>query len=291
MLYQDCEPSNSQPPTLNETLAPRGSKERPMAIDWFTFFAQILNFVVLIWLMKRFLYGPIIDAMEQRESRIAARLSDAADAEKRAIARELQFKADLESLENTREELQAQAAREIGVWRNDRLSTAEKEVKDERRRWRQALRREKQSLLREIQLNVANHATDLSRHLLMDMASTRLQTLMVDRFLRKVKEAEPDSPELPFGSTAIGGAVVTSSHELSESEQSRIRVAVAGQAAADSDLHFQVIPELICGIELRTDGSKLAWNFRDSLADLEADLLDSLQNSLPDLVVTEAVSP
>lgn len=261
-----------------------------MAIDWFTFAAQILNFFVLIWLMKRFLYGPITDAMEQRESRIAARLSDAANAEKRAIAKERQYTADLENLENSREDLQAQAAREIGVWRSDRLSTVQKEVESDRQKWQQSLGREKQSLLREIQLHVATHATDLSRHLLLDMADTRLQTLMVDRFVTKFAESEPDSRKLPIDSGATNRVLVNSSHELSEPEQSRIRDAVTGRTSSDADLQFRVTPELICGLELRTDGSKLAWSFRDSLAELEADLIDSFHDRLPDLATTAAVS-
>ena len=49
-----------------------------MAIDWFTIGAQILNFLVLVWLLKRFLYQPVLDAIDKREKRIAATLADAA---------------------------------------------------------------------------------------------------------------------------------------------------------------------------------------------------------------------
>src|ERR1035438_6429993 len=48
-----------------------------MLIDWFTVGAQALNFLVLVWLMKRFLYKPILNAIDQREKRIAAELADA----------------------------------------------------------------------------------------------------------------------------------------------------------------------------------------------------------------------
>ena len=58
-----------------------------MLIDWFTVGAQALNFVILVWLMKRFLYQPILDAIDAREQRIAAELADAA-ARKAEAARE-----------------------------------------------------------------------------------------------------------------------------------------------------------------------------------------------------------
>jgi len=48
-----------------------------MLIDWFTVIAQAFNFVILVWLMKRFLYKPILHAIDAREKRIAAELADA----------------------------------------------------------------------------------------------------------------------------------------------------------------------------------------------------------------------
>ncbi len=48
-----------------------------MLIDWFTVIAQVANFLILVWLLKRFLYHPILNAIDAREKRIAKQLSDA----------------------------------------------------------------------------------------------------------------------------------------------------------------------------------------------------------------------
>ena len=58
-----------------------------MLIDWFTVGAQALNFIILVWLLKRFLYKPILDAIDAREKRIAAELADA-DAKKAEAKKE-----------------------------------------------------------------------------------------------------------------------------------------------------------------------------------------------------------
>src|ERR1700722_9257186 len=58
-----------------------------MLIDWFTVGAQILNFLILVWLMKRFLYKPILNAIDEREKRIAKELADA-DAKKTEAQKE-----------------------------------------------------------------------------------------------------------------------------------------------------------------------------------------------------------
>ena len=52
-----------------------------MLIDWFTIGAQALNFLILVWLLKRFLYRPILNAIDARENLVARELSDA-DAKK-----------------------------------------------------------------------------------------------------------------------------------------------------------------------------------------------------------------
>ena len=58
-----------------------------MLIDWFTVGAQALNFLILVWLMRRFLYKPILHAIDEREKRIAAELSNA-DAKKAEAEKE-----------------------------------------------------------------------------------------------------------------------------------------------------------------------------------------------------------
>jgi len=48
-----------------------------MHIDWFVFFAQIVNFLLLVWLLKKFLYGRIINAIDTREAKIKATFEEA----------------------------------------------------------------------------------------------------------------------------------------------------------------------------------------------------------------------
>ena len=63
-----------------------------MLIDWFTVGAQLLNFLILVWLMKRFLYQPVLDAITAREQKIAAELVDAAATQTRATQQQEEFR-------------------------------------------------------------------------------------------------------------------------------------------------------------------------------------------------------
>ena len=62
-----------------------------MSIDWVTVLAQIANFLVLLWLLKRFLYRPILDGIDAREAEIAKRIAAAAEAQHAAQTAESQY--------------------------------------------------------------------------------------------------------------------------------------------------------------------------------------------------------
>lgn len=258
-----------------------------MTIDWFTFVAQILNFLVLIWLMKRFLYGPITDAMQQRESRIATRLADATCAENSAKDKENEYRVKLEDLANTREHLLSEAGREVEVWRREHFQNAKNQIEIARQQWQQSLAREKQALLRKIQLDVAKHATDLSCHVLSQMAEQRLQGLMVNKFVALIRESDSDDSAIKRVVDEDHETLIETSHELSDSERSSVRDAVAELSQSNTDLEFRINPALICGIELRAPGCKLAWSIRDSLAELESELIDSFDDVIPNAADVE----
>lgn len=252
-----------------------------MSIDWFTFTAQILNFLILVWLLKRFLYGPIVSAMEQREARIAARLTDARAAQDEAAALQNEYHTRLEDLANTREEILTAAGKEVDSWRESHLKTARSDVEMAREQWQKSLLREKDALLRQLQLDVTQHATDLSRHLMQQLADERLQSRLVERFVSLLKGDKAKSRELRESIVAERSVLVESSHELNPQERDRICAAIGEMAPSVTEPDFRVNSRLVCGIELRTAGCRLAWSIRDSLAELESKLIHSIDNVMP----------
>lgn len=253
-----------------------------MTIDWFTFGIQILNFLALIWLMKRFLYGPIINAMDQRQAVIDKRLSDAEAARNAANEQREEYDAKCGELANAREEQLAAAGREVEAWRETHLQKAKAEAQAARTQWQQALVREKQALLREMQLDTASHATDLSRHVLKELASERLQSLMISRFESLLEESDSAQRNLRDAAADSAALLIETSHELLPQDRDSLRAIICRFTEPDIAVDFRVNSQLICGIELRTAGCRLAWSIRDSLVELESDLMESIDEYVPD---------
>src|SRR4051812_42300477 len=100
-----------------------------MLIDWFTVAAQTLNFVVLIGLLRRFLYRPILQAIDAREKRIAAELALAAGKKAEAQLERDEFLHKNEALERERGALLRRATEEAGA-EGQRLTEAARAAAD-----------------------------------------------------------------------------------------------------------------------------------------------------------------
>src|SRR5476651_1021899 len=119
-----------------------------MLIDWFTVGAQALNFIVLVWLLKRFLYKPILNAIDAREKRIAAELAD-------ADAKKAEAQKDRDEFQHKNEEFDKQRAA--------LLSKATDEAKTEGLRLMEEARKAAEALSAKRQETLANDARNLNK--------------------------------------------------------------------------------------------------------------------------------
>jgi F-type H+-transporting ATPase subunit b len=110
-----------------------------MQLDWFTTVAQIVNFLILVALLKRFLYGPIVRAMDSRAAHIAARVREAED--KLAVAEQQTtlYHDRLHELDARRDALLMQAREEAEAQRQHLLEQARQDVQQAQARWRTVL--------------------------------------------------------------------------------------------------------------------------------------------------------
>ena len=95
-----------------------------MLIDWFTVGAQLLNFIILVYLMKRFLYQPVLDAIAAREAKITAELADAAATKAKAHAQQSEFEEKNQAFDEQRAGLLSKATEAANTERERLLAEA-----------------------------------------------------------------------------------------------------------------------------------------------------------------------
>ena len=167
-----------------------------MLIDWFTVGAQALNFLILVWLLKHFLYKPILNAIDAREKRIAAELADA-DAKKTEAQKERDdFQSKNKAFDEQRSALLGKAADEAKAERERLLDEARKEADSLRAAQATALRNDQKRLGSEITRLAKEEVFGIARKTLADLATVSLEERMGEVFTRRLREMDGKAKEL-----------------------------------------------------------------------------------------------
>src|ERR1700691_5372506 len=250
-----------------------------MLIDWFTVAAQALNFLILVWLLKRFLYQPVLDAINAREQRIALQLADAAAKEAAASKERDEFARKNTEFDSQRAALLAKASEEAKAELQRLLEQARKEADALRSRLQDALRNERQALSAEITCRPRDEVFAIARKTLADLATAGLEDSMARVFIERLGSlSAADKKALGAAiETAGGTAVLRSAFELPAQQRSAIEQAVAATGISAPRLSYETVPALISGVELNAGGHKLAWSIADYLSGLERGLGEILQ--------------
>lgn len=255
-----------------------------MLIDWFTVGAQLVNFLVLVWLLKRFLYKPILKAIDSREKRIAAELADA-DAKKAEAQKERDdFEAKNKAFDEQRGILLAKAADEAQSEHERLLGLARKEVDQWCAKQHASLRMEQTRLSDEITRLATGEIFQIARKALADLATVSLEERIGEVFTRRLRELEPktkDSLAVALR-TSTEHAVVSSVFDLGALQRAAIQNALNEEFSADVHVRFETSPDGICGIELTVGGQKVGWSISTYLSSLEQKVNDVVEaQSIP----------
>ena len=146
-----------------------------MLIDWPTVIFQIINFLILIALLKRFLYGPIIRAMDEREKKIAQRLARAAKAEKEAAKHASRLALDQEEFAKNRVSMQQEARLEIDTWKNESIERLKNEIADQKKDWQKSLEDEQEAFLQKLKISISRQVFQVARKAFTDLADEQLE--------------------------------------------------------------------------------------------------------------------
>lgn len=250
-----------------------------MLIDWFTILAQTLNFLILVWLMKRFLYKPILHAIDEREKRIATELADA-DAKKAEAEKEREaYRHKNQEFDQQRSALLSQATGEAQAQRLRLLAEARKAADALSAKRQESLRNEAHRLNGALRLRVQHEVFAIARKALADLATTSLEERLGEVFTRRLQEMDSEAKNILARAlkTASDPALVRSAFELPAEQREAIRNALNETFSAEIHIRFETAPELISGIELTTNGQKVAWSIADYLASLENGVGDLLK--------------
>jgi len=261
-----------------------------MHIDWFVLLCQIINFLILVFLLKYFLYGRILGAMDARQARISASFAEAREQQERARQEAMDYQSKTKSLEASREELLAQAREAAAKVRQELLSEARADVDAMKNRWRETLNREKLSFLEDLRHRAGMQVYDTIRRVMHDLADAELEGRVLDIMLKRLQDSDALRLKEIRDNLALAdtetGVIVRSGFVLSTQQQDRIIAALEPYSPPETPIRFERAPDIIAGIEVLVHGHKVSWSVGDYLMALEEAFQQALREEIAEPVLS-----
>lgn len=234
-----------------------------MLVDWFIVLAQIINFLVLIALLRWLLYRPLLAVIRERQAAIRQEQAAIERMRQEAESERTAQRQAREALEAQRQGWLNAARGEVEASKRQALEEMAEQLREQRANWLRELNEARGRLLGQIRTDLLLQVQRVARRALADLATRELEDQMLDRFMGQLARLEPLSGR--------GRLELQTSFPVSEAQRARLLQALRALSPdlEGADLLVRQNRDLICGVELRAPGAVASWNLDHYLRDFE----------------------
>lgn len=239
--------------------------------DLFTFIATIINFVILVALLRIFLYKRVLEVVQKRQEEINGRWKEAEKKGEEAEKEKENYKTERERLNKQENEILKQKQQEAEEKKKELLAEAKEEIEEKKQQWRRSLERREKSLTYMIRKNITDEVITLTKRVIDDLADEKLENKIFELFIDKIKTVEEK-----FGGNEK--LTVRSSFTLQEEQKEEVKEILAREKK--NGIHFEVDDKMMCGLELAGEEIIYAWHAGDYIDRVEEKILSSAERKM-----------
>jgi len=236
-----------------------------MQIDWTTFVLEVINFLVLVWILKRFLYRPVLDVLARRRAAVERDLATAQEGKARAAELQGQFEQRLADWEKEKAALRATLDTELAGERERQLQALQGRLADEHARQAAQEAHRQADLRHELENQAIANAARFAAALLTRVADAALEERLLDLLLDDLARLPPEQVASlrATADTASAPGKVASAFVLADAQRKRLAEALAHALGQPVELAFSEDANLVAGLRVTVG----AWQFKANLAD------------------------
>lgn len=241
-----------------------------MELNGSTFVLEIINFLVLVWILKRFLYRPVLEVIERRRATIGKKLADAEALHNEAVALQEKYEGRLADWEQERNAARSALARELDAERARRLAGLRTALDQEREQAQAVEARRRAAARRTMEETALARGAGFAARLLERAAGPETERRLAELALDALSGLpEEQRAALLRDSTGEDSEAieVASAWPLPDPLRRRLAEVLAAIAGPDIPLHFHEDRDLVAGIRITIGARELAFNIRDELQD------------------------
>jgi len=223
-------------------------------LNWTTFILEILNFLVLVWLLKRLLYRPVKEMIEKRRISIEEQLQKIRDMRSEAEQLTAQYTHRLADWEKVRQEARVQLEREIGVERERLLAELKDELSAQRMKNETLLERKKRDQQEQCELRGVELGARFAAGLLGQVASAELESRLVGLLIAEMQKLPEEQSNMLATMNENGQhhtAEIASAYPLSEEQRHELQTYLNNLLPQPLLINFSQDPKLVAGLRIK----------------------------------------
>ncbi|SFI49637.1 F0F1 ATP synthase subunit delta [Nitrosomonas sp. Nm34] len=238
-----------------------------MNFDWTTFILEIINFLVLVWILKHFLYQPILEIIGKRRAGIEKTLADAQQIKVEADKLKQQHEKFLAEWEREKEEAEARLMAELAAMRENKLVELNAQINEEAERHKVLDERAKSEFERRMEAQGIAQGLSFTTKLLSRLASPELEANLYVLLLEDLHALSKENKHVITEATAVPELQIKiqSAFPLDEKKQAELTHHLSDITGRQLPIEFQVNPALLAGFQIMIGPWMLHANLRDEL--------------------------
>lgn len=239
-----------------------------MELNWTTFVLEMVNFLVLVWLLKRFFYQPVQDMIAQRRQSIEHQLQDSKTIETQANKLREQYENRLSDWDKERQSARFELQQEIEKERRQLHMELQQSLKAERKKSEVLIARQAEEQQRQSEAKALELGARFATRLLDKMASKNLQETLIELLVEELQELPPEKREAILAQKENGrpeAVQVLSAYPLGESEQVELQKCLDGIMSSPLTYEYSMDSNLLAGVRITFGPWIIHANLHDEL--------------------------
>jgi F-type H+-transporting ATPase subunit b len=238
-----------------------------MELNWSTFVLEIINFLVLVWILKRFLYVPVLGVIARRQAGIEKTLADAEVLRGDAETLQRQYQSRLADWDQERQQARDQLSQELESEGASKMEALQISLEDERKMASMTDARRQTDAMKKFEETALKQGARFATRLLEQASGPETETRLVELVLTELRKLprEQISALRDSNQKTPSVVVVTSAFPLPDDLRQRLQQELTTYINPDISLKFEQESELLAGLRITIGAWVLGVNLRDEL--------------------------
>ena len=246
-----------------------------MGIDLFTLAAQVINLIILLFLLRKFLYVPVLKAVEARQKLIADELASAAKARASAQKEEAKCAAKLREIETQKQAVLDKVQKEAQQLAAKLGEEAQVQYRQSQQKLNEKLKAEHRNFDVSVQSLVVKYFEQFADNALKQIADADLNVLAVRQFMQKLKALSDNEKKSFVAVYRVHNNINVKSAKVLPDEMKKNLENLLKQELKLNDstiFEYKIAEELICGLSVASGEQMISWNLQSYLQEFRNNL-------------------